>query len=324
MERRIMLSLLLIVIVSIGMVIYCANKNNKPNYIYDNEALTYVVYNASLGANEIMEPKTPSNHHKTNPIEHFVYDYIQVYQAHQFFINLDSDFVFLEELLGSKEIEVIISFFGLSSDEHHWYAFRMIIFKYEEKMIGCMGGDSHLINDLNSGTKIDDLTKVNFQTCHFLTNNAVVKYYDEHYPLYDFNVNLSDLENIKVEVVGNGKAFDADYETTIRSYRALAGSYRELDSSEVYHLLELIVTKKQEIIVKIESIDYESGIIYVNCPSYPSLKSLQCNGEILDLESLPISLDELNPDDELKTYIFLNFHMTEPINILVGFLQKIN
>ncbi len=228
--------------------------NNNQSTLNDdvNQSYTYAVYNAIMNSadNQVIntgyhnEKKTniinidistiTDNEEQTTTTNYYdimPYDKIEIYQSYRFTISLENnEFPYLESITGDKDIEVIVAFFGLSSNSF-WYSEQMIIFKGKDGMVGCLGATSYMIT--SDKEKIPRmLNNLYFGTYLFLGNNSVIKYTDLE--IYEFNVDLSNPQDILLTAHGNGSYFDEDYKSTIRYYHSIENSFQDILVMESY------------------------------------------------------------------------------------------
>jgi len=185
--------LLIVLIATLTIVIIINNNGNRVNaYEEDRKLLTQLVYNASIQANEEYEVSKISKNKKfSNDL------YYTSFTIHESFgFTTTFDFVmepYINDYIIGEEVFVVIALLEFSNEQFYGDAFlqKMIVFSYKDSLVGFMSPvtSSVLMGDFNEVEKLDDSTidtLYTFQSCTFLTKNAVVKYYEKDDTLYTF------------------------------------------------------------------------------------------------------------------------------------------
>jgi len=283
----------------------------------ERKFLTATVYNATVSSLENIEIIQDENINYIPSNHDFSYEKIQVFQGYSFMATLDFNLKpYFENDHQGQEIEVIISLFGLYSQENDaWYDQKMIIFKTESEIVGFLCPQMGIIDDSYPFTaKLDDLY---FESPMLLTNDEVIKYYERGDQLYTFTADLSDTNHIVLDITSE-LAFVSERESL--SSTVNSNSFSELGSSQILDIMELTYIEKVNIKATIIGFDTENDLLLVTSEDATSLQTVKYNSNntIFDLEGNEISYYDLNEGDVIEIYYIKRYSSYTPINIIVN------
>ncbi|MDE5546777.1 MAG: hypothetical protein K2I88_04875, partial [Anaeroplasmataceae bacterium] len=167
----------------------------------------------------------------------------------------------------------------------------------------------------------------NFQSCQFLTEDALVKYYEPEDIIYVFSVDAKDKTNIVLSNKG-GTLSSIDY----GSVTMLKDSYKELNSEYTLSLIEESMVK--EIETEAIVISLGDGIIYVTSEKTPTLSSISLfldatiyqNGKEVDASSISDEEDDtfsisVEEGDILQFRYYQRYPEYQPKDIYVSYIN---
>ncbi|MDE6656038.1 MAG: hypothetical protein K2J85_03505 [Anaeroplasmataceae bacterium] len=303
-----------ILFVGIGIGIASNLPKDSEDMTYSIEyrkELSKVVYNSAIANDESYEPY-PVDFKKLevkNSNNVTAYSDLRIYESFLFQVEMNCSLspYFSIDLTG-KIVDIVIANIGLFCTGKHlnnWYDNDMMILIYEREIIGFLSPSGNYKEDI-----------YDFESCHFLTEDAMVKYYEPGDIIYDFNVDAKDKNNIVLSSEG-GPAFSTS--TDYGSVTMLKDSYRELNSEYTLSLIEQSMVKEIETTAIL--ISFEEEIFYVTSTETPTLSSITLfpgatiyqNGEEVDVSS--ISIEE---GDMLQFRYYQRYPEYQPKDIYVS------
>lgn len=284
----------------------------------DNVLLAKLVYNEVVIEHEHM-PLVEVDTVTSGFSQNFTYSELQIIESHYFksILGFSLDPYFSVNTKDT-EIEVMVVMLELKGKGNHvndlWYTQEMIILKYRDDIVGFLSGEMGLVG----GTPYPPKEGIfRFQSFNFLTKDQVVKYYEKGDFIYNFDVDLSDVDDIKVAAridIARTDVPTKHYQGVVRSL-----SYTTLSSDVTISLINQVIVEKVYIEVIIVDLDLEEHIIYVTSEFMPSIESVHLldPSQIYDDEGKNIEMSALSEGGRLIVYYYQRYQSYVPVNIYV-------
>ncbi len=284
-------------------------------YTNDLRMLTTLVYNTVVADTLNVDEEVPINDFSNE----FAFDEIRIVKSYALTSQFDYqiDPYFESDIVG-KDVNIVIAILELHSPVWEaWYTQEIMIIKYNDEMTGFMAPSISRIDDLQDDSYRPYYGEFEFQSSMFMTDNAVIKYYEHDDVLYHFEIDLSDTENTTI-TSRYGVAKDS-IDTHTESV-SVVDYYKSLSSDITIDLIDKVMIDKTYVDVTITSIDDDNHLIYCSSDDVPSLQSVSFfyDAQIKDSEGNNIMIDTLNEGDTITVYYFDRYDDYQPTDIRVS------
>jgi len=306
-------------IVIILVISFMFPKGASPKYSQvNNNLMAKMVYNEVSKYNEDLIP-VEVNTSKMGYSNDFYYSELKVIESHYFITTFDFQLnpYFRIDQIG-KEVEIIIAIIELKGSGQYshgnWYTQEIMVIKNQNEIVGFLSGNMMI----KGSTPYPPLEGIfNFQSFNFLTKDAVVKYYEIGDQLYRFDVNLTNKEDITLDV--EHRVARSDIQAEYYEMTSVVDSYTNLSSDILIDLLDEVIIEKIVVYATITEIDKINQVIYVQSESVDSLVSIRLlgNGYIVDDEGVEVEFEDLSVSDTIEIYYYNRYIGYVPINIYV-------
>ena len=306
-------------IVIILMISFMLPKGTAPTYSQsNNDLMAKMVYNEVSKYNEDLIP-VEVNTSIIGYTNDFYYSDLKVIESHYFVTSFDFQLepYFRIDQIG-KEVEIIIAIIELKGSDQYshgnWYTQEIMVIKNQNEIVGFLSGNM-MIKGSTPYLPLEGI--FNFQSFNFLTKDAVVKYYEKGDQLYRFDVNLTNKENITIDV--EYRVAKLDIQAKYYEMSSTVDSYINLSNDILINLLDEVIIEKIVVYATITEIDKINQVIYVQSQSANTLVSIRLlgNGYIVDDEGVKVEFDDLIVDDIIEIYYFNRYTGYVPIDIYV-------
>ena len=311
-----------IIVLLIPIVIKIGDNRDFEKYsVEEKRNLARAIYNSTMVYEEDKKLQEIKEDNFVNKNDKFKYEKIKVVKSFKFDIISNCSFkpFFKTDLTGEK-IEIVIAELEFKMySTSNLYRSDMIIIVYQDEIMGFLAPYLSCTNCF-SNQNYEKLTNYYFQSCSFITDNQIVKYYDKNDMIYIIEVDIFDIGNIKFDVT-YGLPFEK--ETKLDTINALDNSYDELNCNYVIELIDQVKVEKNHVSAIIEKI--ENGKIYVYSSHNTTIKTISLfnncviciNGEeISDYNNVSIKLG-----DEIEFYYYNRYKGYEPVDIYVDYIN---
>ena len=306
-------------IVIILVISFMLPKGTSPKYSQvNNNLMAKMVYNEVSKYNEDLIP-VEVNTSIIGYTNDFYYSELKVIESHYFVTSFDFQLepYFRIDQIG-KKVEIIIAIIELKGSDQYshgnWYTQEIMVIKNQNEIVGFLSGNM-MIKGSTPYLPLEGI--FNFQSFNFLTKDAVVKYYEKGDQLYRFDVNLTNKENITIDV--EHRVAKLDIQAKYYEMSSTVDSYINLSNDILINLLDEVIIEKIVVYATITEIDKINQVIYVQSQSANTLVSIRLlgNGYIVDDEGVKVEFDDLIVDDIIEIYYFNRYTGYVPIDIYV-------
>lgn len=310
-------------IVIILMISFMLPKGTSPKYSQvNNNLMAKMVYNEVSKLNEELIP-VEVNTSIIGYTNDFYYSELKVIESHYFITTFEFQLepYFRIDQIG-KEVEIIIAIIelkGLDQYSHgNWYTQEIMVIKNQNEIVGFLSGNM-MIKGSTPYLPLEGI--FNFQSFNFLTKDSVVKYYEKGDQIYRFDVNLTNKEDIKLDV--EHRVARSDIQAEYYEMSSVVDSYINLSSDILIDLLDEVIIERIVVYAIITEIDKINQVIYVQSESVDSLVSIRLlgNGYIVDDEGVKIDFEDVSISDTIEIYYYNRYDGYVPINIYVEIIK---
>lgn len=314
----IMTSIVIILVIS-----FMLPKGTSPKYSQvNNNLMAKMVYNEVSKLNEELIP-VDVNTSIIGYTNDFYYSELKVIESHYFITTFDFqlDPYFRIDQIG-KEVEIIIAIIELKGSDQYshgnWYTQEIMVIKNQNEIVGFLSGNM-MIKGSTPYLPLEGI--FNFQSFNFLTKDSVVKYYEKGDQLYRFDVNLTNKEDIKLDV--EHRVAGSDIQAKYYEMSSVVDSYINLSSDILIDLLDEVIIERIVVYATITEIDKMNQVIYVQSESVYSLVSIRLlgNGYIVDDEGVKVDFEDVSISDTIEIYYYNRYIGYVPINIYVEIIK---